>query len=295
MATWKPWTEQDHLAFMASANISKSIVSISSPGTHLVPGNDALAVNLTRECNEFAADLKRRNPDKFGFWASLPLPDIQGSLTELAYALDVLNADGIAVLTNVHGVYLGDATLAPIFAELSRRNATVFMHPTSPCIGNGVQTQAAAPLAKYPNPMFEFFFDTTRAIINLFLSGTVDKTPGVTYIVPHAGGALPPVIERFTYFATALLGINISSDTVKKAFNRQFYFDLAGFVFPDQIYGLLRDVNASRILYGSDYPYTPGVGVIQLAQLLNQDIGTAIPSQADQIAVYRGNAEALLQ
>ena len=280
---------------MATANISKSIVSISSPGTHLVPGNDVLAVNLTRECNEFAADLKRRNPDKFGFWASLPLPDVPGSLLELAYALDVLNADGIAVLTNVHGVYLGDATLGPIFAELGRRNATVFMHPTSPCIGNGVQTQASAPLKQYPNPMFEFFFDTARAVINLFVSGTVSRYPGVTYIVAHAGGGLPPVIERFTYFASALLGVNINSDTVKQAFSHQFYFDLAGFVFPDQIYGLLRDVNASRILYGSDYPYTPASSVVALAQLMNQDIGAAIPSQQDQVAVYRGNAEALLQ
>src|SRR5689334_2452781 len=107
---------------MRQANITKSILSITSPGTHLVPGDDALARNITRRCNEFAADLKRRHPDKFGFWASLPLPDVEGSLAEIEYALDTLNADGVAVLTNAHGVYLGDKILDPIFEALNYRN-----------------------------------------------------------------------------------------------------------------------------------------------------------------------------
>lgn len=282
---------------MAQANISKSIISITSPGTNLVLGNNTVGRDITRRCNEFAADLKRRRPDKFGFWASLPLPDVEGSLTELAYALDKLNADGIAVETNAHGVYLGDESLAPVFEELNRRNAKIFVHPTSPCVKGNATVQQAAPLTRYPNPMFEFFFDTARATINLFVSGTMKKCPNLTIILPHAGGALPPLIDRFSNFASLILGGSgdVDPETVKATLKRQFYFDLAGFVFPDQIYGLLRYVNASRILYGSDYPYTPAASVINLASVANKGLKDVFPEPRDQIAILRENAVELLR
>ncbi|BCS23923.1 amidohydrolase family protein [Aspergillus puulaauensis] len=288
------WSEEDHLKLMAQANITKSILSISSPGTYLVPGDDHQARFLSRECNKFAADLKRRHPDRFGFWAALPLPDVEGSLLELAYALDHLNADGVAVFTNSRGTYLGDESLDPVFQELNRRNATVFVHPTSPCMPDG--QSPAAPLTRYPNPMFEFFFDSARAVINLFLSETTANFTDITYIISHAGGALPPTIERFTSFASSILGLpfEINSDVVKEAFARQFYFDLAGFAFPDQVYGLLRYVDASRIVYGSDYPYTPASGVLSIANTINENIGEAFPRRKDRQAIFTGNAQRIL-
>ncbi|RKK94631.1 hypothetical protein BFJ68_g15124 [Fusarium oxysporum] len=291
------WTEEAHLAMMRQANITKSILSITSPGTHLVPGDDALARNITRRCNEFAADLKRRHPDKFGFWASLPLPDVEGSLAEIEYALGTLNADGVAVLTNAHGVYLGDKILDPIFEALNNRNATMFIHPTSPCLRRGNVIETAAPLTQYPNPMFEFFFDTARAVVNMFVSGTIDKSPNVTIILSHAGGAVPPLVARFTQFATSILGlpVQISIQSVKKAFQTQFSFDLAGFVFPDQIQGLLPYVDASRILYGSDYPYTPEAGVLGLAEVMNQELPRVFKRRSSQKAIYNGNTMKLIR
>ncbi|KAL4811667.1 hypothetical protein BDW67DRAFT_189458 [Aspergillus spinulosporus] len=288
------WSEESHLQLMEQANITKSILSITSPGTYLTVGDTAQARNLSRRCNEFAADLKRRRPDKFGFWAAIPLPDIEGSLIELAYALDHLNADGVAVFTNAKGTYLGNEALEPVWEELDRRNVTVFVHPTSPCIRDGYQP--AAPLTQYPNPMFEFFFEEARAIINLFLTNTVANFSNITYIISHAGGALPPTVERFTGFASSILGlpIAINSDIVKAALNRQFYFDMAGFVFPDQIYGLLRYVNASRIVYGSDYPYTPAPGVLAIANTINEDISEAFPHPKDRNAIFTGNAQRIL-
>jgi predicted TIM-barrel fold metal-dependent hydrolase len=281
---------------MAKANISKAILSITSPGTHLVPGNNALARELTRKCNEYAADLKRRNPNKFGFWASLPLPDVQGALLEIEYAFNVLNADGVAVLTNAHGVYLGDEILDPVFAALNKRNATIFIHPTSPCRRNGSQILPAAPLAQYPNPMFEFLFDTARAVVNMFITGTLAKSPKVTIILSHAGGAITPLVARFSEFATAILGstVPISTESVKKTFRSQFYFDLAGFVFPDQIQGLLPYVDASRLLYGSDFPYTPESGVLGLAQTMNKELPKVFRSPDSWRHVYSENARRIL-
>lgn len=284
---------------MSKANISKSILSITSPGTYLVPGDVDLARDLTRKCNEFAADVKRRNPDKFGFWASLPLPDVEGALAEMDYALDVLNADGFVVLTNAHGVYLGDSSLDPIFQELNRRKAKLFIHPTSPCLGHDHgQLKLANPLPQYPAPMLEFFFDTARALGNMFISGLIANSPDITIMVSHAGGALTPLIARFSKFATTILGnanSRVNKESVIKALRTQFYFDMAGFVFPEQIHGLLPYVDASRITYGSDYPLTPEVAALELVQIMDEHIPNVFNKMEDRDCIYKGNARKILQ
>ena len=284
---------------MKEISIAKSIISISSPGIYLIPGDDKSACKLARQCNDFAGDLKKRRPNEFGFWAVLPLPDVAGSLEEIPHALDVLHADGIALETNHHGIYLGDSAFDTVFDELNRRKATVFIHPTTPCInhpGKGHGYTRATLLPQYPNPMFEFMFDTTRAIINLFLSGTISRCPNITFVIPHAGAALPPVIQRFTRFATDILSsdVDISSQVVKETFSRQFYFDLAGFPFPDQIYGLLKFVGPDRLLYGSDYPFTPAKGVSALAENIRIGLKEAVPDENDRKGIYLGNAKQLL-
>ena len=210
--------------------------------------------------------------------------------------LDELHADGIAVKTNHHGKYLGDSAFDPVFAELERRKATVFIHPTGPCIAHPTGPQDAKPLSQYPNPIFEFFFDTARAVINLFLSGTVARCPNVTFILSHGAGALPPIVERFTSFATSILGLEleINSDIVKEAMRRHFYLDLAGFVFPDQIHGVLRYVGPERLLYGSDYPYTPAKGVEMLVGKMEQGLKETFPEEKTRRAILVGNAQKLL-
>ena len=288
-----PWTEKDHIDMMESLNISKSILSITSPGTHLVAGDDELARTVTRDCNLFAADMKKRDP-RFGFWASLPLPDIQGSLTEIAFALDELSADGVAVETNAHGKYLGHHDFDPVFDELNRRHAIVFIHPTTPCMASS--GHKAVPLPDFPRPMFEFFFDTARAVMNLFMSGTIHRCPNVTFIIPHCGGAFPPLIRRFSS-AAPLMGLNldISPSTVKASLNKQFYFDTAGWAFPEQITGLLEWVDFDRILYGSDFPYTR----IKMVTGLSEDHDTYLPTvfekEEERKALCTQNALKLLK
>jgi 6-methylsalicylate decarboxylase len=193
---------------------------------------------MTRQCNDYAADLCRRRPKEFGFWVSL--------LEEIPYALDTLHANDFTLETSHHGLYLGDSTFDPVFAELNRRKAKIFIHPTQSCIPACIphdgEMQFASLLMAFPRPMFEFMFDTTRAVINLFLTGTISRCPDITFIIPHCGGALPILVDRFTGFATMILGLELEMSTklVKETFARQFYFDLAGFPWPDQIRGLLR-------------------------------------------------------
>jgi hypothetical protein len=143
--------------------------------------------------------------------------------------------------------------------------------------------------------MFEFMFDTARAIINLFLSGTIARCPDITFVIPHARGALPPVIQRFCSFATDIL----QSDSYQFPgcagnFQGQFYFDLAGFPFPDQIRGLLSFVEPGRLLYWNDFPFTPARGVGLLAEKMKVGVEETFPDEALRKAVYTGNAKRLL-
>lgn len=321
------WSEELHLEMHNKIGVKKSILSISSPGTHLVPGNDALARDLARRCNEFAADLKRRSPEQFGFFATLPLPDIQGSIEEIEYCSENLNPDGFGFLTNHHGHYIGDAIFEPIFAALNARKAVVFIHPTTPCTKNldldsNVTTPCtpATPLAPlYPRPMFEFFFDSARCYINLFLQGLITRYPSITYCITHAGGVLPPLLDRFSSIPALLkppgMDLTVSPSFVRdRLLSDQFFFDTAGWSLPTQIAmfrvyfdgldssdssdtsnrsgGRSRAEAYHKFVYGSDFPWTPLSGVHALSQDHEKYLDQIFPGKTEEIGTR--NAERLL-
>ncbi|KAL4947145.1 hypothetical protein BDW69DRAFT_178966 [Aspergillus filifer] len=302
MPAWPEWNADAHLRMNDDLNITKSYLSVSSPGVHLVPGNDELACEIARQVNTAGSNIKKAHPDRFGLFVSLPLPDVECSLQELAYAFDHLEADGVALLTNVDGYYLGHERYEPLWAELDRRRAVVFVHPTTGCIlestsqhPNSVHTPAA-PLSQYPNPIFEFFFDTTRAIINLFYTGTIARYPNIRYIVAHAGGCLPPLIERFATIGwLGDVDPSVSSDFVKERLRQQFSFDMAGFPFPDQLRGLMPFVGKDQVLYGSDYPFTNSSTVQRLAGIMEEYIPEIFTTDEERRMVYSQNAERLFQ
>jgi 6-methylsalicylate decarboxylase len=278
---------------MDEAGIAKSILSITSPGTHLETGNDTLARQLTQATNNEIAGICKRYPDRFEFFAVLPLPDVEGSIAEIDRALDELGAVGFVVMTNGHGYYLGDQHLDKVFAKLNERNAILFMHPTS-CSAHQTP-DATRPLSQYPAPMMEFFFDTTRAVVNLLLSKTVSRYQNITFLVSHCGATLPALIERVTSFSAHVLGqgATLTSDEVKRLFRTRFYFDLAGFPFPDQIHGLLRLTDSSRLLYGSDFPYTPAAAISQMAKGMDASLGEIFTNDVIK-KIYHDNAAHLL-
>lgn len=185
--------------------------------------------------------------------------------------------------------------------ELNKRHAKVFIHPTTPCTVQGhpdhdhMKPVAATPLTQFPNPVFEFLFDTARAIINLFVSETVSRYPNITFIIPLAGGALLPLIERFTSFGR-LTGAHqsLTSQAIKDMFSEQFYFDLAGFPFPDQVKELLLYVTKDRLLYGSDYPFTPEPAVLGLADVMTKEMKEIWVDERERELVLSGNARRLL-
>ena len=261
---------------MKELGIRKSVLSISSPGTHLTPGNDEDARALTRQVNVDMSKIVAEHPDHFLFFASLPLPDVEGSLTEIDFALDKLGAVGFQILSNSHGIYPGDDRFKAVFDKLSDRNATVFVHPTSCNIrGENGTVQLVNPQPGFPRPMVEFMFDSSRALMSILISGTLQRCPGITLLMCHCGAAFPPLMHRITEFSQVLLppGQRISGEEVREILQSRVYFDLAGVPFPDQIHGLLRIVDSSRLLYGSDYPYTKAPTVRKLLESLDKGLG----------------------
>jgi hypothetical protein len=178
---------------MDQAGIDRAILSMSSPGVHF--GNDAAARVLAREVNEAGAWISQQYPDRFGQFAALPLPDADGALVEIAYALDDLGADGVILLSNSGGRYLGDSHLSPVLAELDQRRAVILLHPTS-CVGHEHVSCGR------PRPMIEFLFDTARTVVDFILSGAAERFPNLQLIVPHAGGVLPLLADRVELFRT---------------------------------------------------------------------------------------------
>ncbi|KAF2816563.1 amidohydrolase 2 [Mytilinidion resinicola] len=302
------WSLAGHLEMMSKANVTKSILSISSPGTNINANDNALNIRLTRFCNSYAASLKRDHPDKIGYWAALPLPDIDATFEEIKKAKEE-GADGFGLLTNYHGNYLGSDIFDPVFQELDRLKARVFIHPTMPCVICQTSTSEpptlvnATPLAaKHPIPIYEFFFDTARAVTNLFLSGTVARCPNIRFIIPHSGGCLPPVISRFIGFSSIRpAGPVMIDQEVRGAIARQFYFDLAGFVFAGekggsgQLKALLEGYNIDHrsLLYGSDFPFTQTPLVKNFADRMKDGLEDLF-NEEEREEIYEKNATALL-
>lgn len=244
------WDTGSTLAMMDGLNIRTAMLSISSPGVHF--GDDAAARKLAREVNEEGARAVADHPGRFGLFASLPLPDIDGSLAELAYAFDTLHADGVVVETNHHGIYMGDKRLDPVMAELNRRGAVMFMHPTSPTC-----PCCQALSLGYPRPMIEFMFETTRAVTNLLLTGTLDRLPNIRLIVPHAGATIPVLADRIVGLSPALgLPEPLDPDHFYATL-RRLYYDLAGYPLPRLAPALMQIADPGHVMYGSDWPFTP--------------------------------------
>jgi predicted TIM-barrel fold metal-dependent hydrolase len=206
----------------------------------------------TRHGNEFLARIVQADPQHFGGFASLPLPDPEAACREVEYALDVLRLDGVHLLTSVAGQYPGDPALEELFQELDRRSAVVVLHPNTIPPGSDRLKVVAPP------SLVEFVFDTTRCVANLLYSGTLDRYPAVRYIVPHAGGTIPYLATRMEMGAQYSTALRARVPQGALTYLRRLYYDTAISTSPVTLAGLKAFVPASQIVYGSDFPHVQG-------------------------------------
>lgn len=274
-ATLKDWTPEKMLVQMEEGSVATSILSVSDPGVHF--GDNAGARALARECNEYAARVVRDHPGRFGFFAVLPLPDVDGALAEAAYALDTLKADGIGVLSSYEGKYLGNPAFAPLMDELNRRRAVVYCHPF--CAACGVQTT----LTDAQNRGVEFVFDTTRTILSLLQTATVVRCPDINFIWSHGGGTVPFITSRLQGAAQKLpKGLMYEL--------QRFYYDTAQAFNPYTMPSFKKLVPVSQILFGTDYPLGGGSAAVVSKGLIDNGGFTANELRA----IDRENALRLL-
>jgi predicted TIM-barrel fold metal-dependent hydrolase len=276
------WNPEAHMEFMEEMGIATAMLSVSSPHLHF--SDDHAAKILARQANDEGADVMRKYPNRFGLLASLPLPNIEDSLEEIQYVMDILHVDGFSLPTNTQKIYLGNPCLDPIFAELNRRRAVVVIHPNKPsCVPEGVTENL-------PIPMMEFFFDTTRTITNMILKGTINRFPEIKIVVPHAGAFLSILADRINIPLQMQMIGNLKESIDVYALLKGMYYDVAGACLPRQLHALMEIVDVDHLLYGSDYPYTPPFGCLYLAEALNK---TDLLTDEQRRVIYRDNAKGL--
>jgi len=213
-------------------------------------GDAAAAARWARHCNDFMADIVSKDPEHFGVFAALPVPDTQAACREVEYALDVLKLDGVQLWSSSGGVYPGDPALEELFQELNKRAAIVHIHPHTTPPGSEI------PRVSIPHGTLEFLFDTTRCITNLLYSGTLERYPAIRYIVSHAGGTVPYVAWR----VAASTQLEVMQGRFKGGMPgalqqlQRLYYDTALSASEYALAALRQFVPTSQILFGSDYP-----------------------------------------
>lgn len=265
------WTPQKSIEDMDRGGVAAAVMSVSEPSVWF--GDDAAARKLARECNDFGAKCVRDYPGRFGVFATLPLPDVDGALREIEYCFDTLKVEGACVMTSYAGKYLGDPAFAAVMDELNRRKAVVYCHPfRAACCqnllpgGNGLGG--------------ELVNDTTRTITSVLYSGTVTRCPEIRFIWSHGGGTVPYITGRLSGAARQL-----PKGLIYEL--QKFYYDTAQAVNPYTLPSFKKLVPVAHILFGTDFPF---VTAETTAQGL-RDNGEF--SASELRAIERDNARAL--
>ncbi len=238
------WSAEGSLQVMSELGIGTAILSVSAPGTTFLPV-PADAAALARDLNDYLAAVVAAQPERFGFFATVPMPHVADSVAEVVRSLDELHADGVILLANAAGVYLGQEGQDDLFATLDRRSAVVFIHPAEL---PGPAVDGVAPFAA------DFLLDTTRAAYLLVRKGICGKYPNIRFILSHAGGFVPYAAHR--------LAMAIMADTGRSVLDilddfAGFYFDTALSSSAAALPSLLAFAKPGHVTFGSDTPFAP--------------------------------------
>ncbi len=261
------WSVESAIAMMDGYAIDAQLLSLSAPGVSFVSGQEART--MARRLNEFAARTITDHSPRFGAFATLPMPNVDGALEELAYALDTLKLDGVALQSNYDGIYLGDPKFDALFEELNRRAVAVLVHPVSPPNFEPLSVGLTAPV-------LEYMFDTTRMATNMLRSGTAERCPAMRFILTHGGGTIPFLYPR--------LALVLGADRAKVL--SSFYYDLTAATMPGQMAALATVAQPDHMMMGFDFPFmTPPMNVSFLGAVESETFDPALRS-----AIARENA-----
>ena len=269
-----------HLKWMDEAGVQTSVLTLAAP--------QPTSAKVVRRTNEVAAELKRKHPGRFLFFAALPLPDVDAAIREAVYALDTLKADGIKLATNANGQYLGAPELDTLFSFLNERKAVIILHPHRPEPVNK-QVMQQTPLA-----MQEYLSETTRAVSNMISHNVLARYKNIKVVVPHCGAYLPLSIPRMKSLTPVMQKNKMVGEIDWEANHAALYYDLAGAHSPEVIRMLLTITTPDHLLYGSDYPYVAPQMLTQSLQRMKQYLTTEPDLRPFREMILHKNAEWLL-
>lgn len=315
------WSANKAIEVMDKNGIASSIISISAPGVYFKDKDPQaeFAKTLSRKTNEICAHLIKDYPKRFGAFATLPLPNVDAALEELNYALGELKLDGVVLLSNYDGYYLGDPRFDRFFAELNRQKSVVFIHPASP---PGIEQSHLG----LPEAMVDVCFDTTRTTFSLIVNGITKRYPDIRFILAHAGGAVPYMAARVSitssltaskggvgpFIADGIGAISSVFPKLKESlpevldyyikfkknvlpegpeyYLKKFYYDTALSASPHAFSSLQTLVDSSKIIFGTDYVFATEEAVPMTIKGIKEYTGF---NSKDITAIERENAERL--
>ncbi len=266
------WTPQKSLDEMDRNGVAAALLSLSAPGLWF--GDQAATTRLARRCNDYMAQQIVLQPDRFGMFAALPLPDAEASLAEIRHSGDDLRCDGFGLLSSYGNRYLGDQAFAPVFDELNRRHAVVFIHPTA-------SDACRHLMPDLPVSIIEFPFDTTRAAMSLLYSGTLLRCPNIRFIFSHAGGAIPYLAHRMARLDAQEEYAKYTAGGALKLLQRHYY-DTALSANAPALAALEAFVPLSQVLFGSDFPFAPGMMGKTIASLAAHKFGSPASARIER-------------
>lgn len=272
------WSAEASIAVMDKHNIAASVLSLPTAVSFAGEG----ASTLARTINEGHAEIKARFPGRFGAYAVLPYGDLDETMAEMAYALDVLQLDGVTTNTNIDGSYLGDAKFDPWFAEMDARGVALFVHPERP--------KQWADIGLHVS-ILEFMAESTRMITNMVMSGAKKRFANIKMISPHGGGTIPYLAQRISWLETQFGPgpdrRELTSAEVMEGLS-SFYFDLTAATSAAQLDAMLHLVPHTQLMMGFDLPIMSEAWVEQAqGQLFGY---SALSSEQLQDICYRNAA-----
>ena len=276
---WPKWDAKASIKMMDSFHIEKAFVSLSTPGVFFK--DVYYSQNLNRQCNEYIASMIREYPARFGGFGSVTLPDVPSALKEAEYALDTLKLDGIALMSNVSGYYLGDEAFKPFYEEINRRKAIVYVHP------NEVPGKADH---LFLNPLYLWQNDTTKTIIDFIHSGYHRQYPNIRWVFSHGGGIIAPL---FPTLIDALRKENPNIVEELNVWKQQVFLDTASKAFDDQIPYLLEFSDFQHVVFGSDIGWGNKMAVSELEKSYSTLVEKYRLTELQIQDIFMGNAKRL--
>lgn len=246
IARYPDWTPQLALDLMDKHGIALAIASMAQPGVGFLPSGKA--ASFARRCNDYAAELIARHPERFGCFGLVPMHDIDAAITEARYCLETLRFEGISLFASYGEKFIGDASFDPLMNYLDAANAVVHVHPS-------LHPSSKSLDLPWPGFMIEYVFDTTRAAVNLLFSGALQRYAKIRFILSHAGGTLPYIAWRLS--VAPMIDARLEQRSREQIFAglKTFWYDNA-LASGQQPMGALSHIAAKeRIVFGSDWPF----------------------------------------